>query len=95
MAERVLAGEEALGEGLIDDNDAWGLMCVGIGEVAAGEDGDAECMEEVGTDAVFALRALFAVGVGRFVSIDLRGAVVVGPARAGSISGEADGFDAG
>ena len=48
--ERVLAGEERLGDALADDHDAFGAVLVGVAEIAAFEQRESQSVEESGRD---------------------------------------------
>src|SRR5690348_13332760 len=52
MAQRISLGEKALGEGFVDENHFWRGPRVGVRNVAAAENGDAERVAEVGADVV-------------------------------------------
>ena len=73
------------GKGLIDDGGLWRVGCIGICEIAAGENRDAKVWKK-SEPTVFCGPCPVHRRVGWFVSIDLGGAVVVGPAGTGRFS---------
>jgi hypothetical protein len=50
VVERIGVGEEFFREGPVDDGDLGGVGAVGVGEGAAGGEGDADGGEVVGAD---------------------------------------------
>ena len=93
VAEGIGVGQEAARELLIDDADVGGVDVVRIGELAAGEDGNAEGTEEVRPNDVAADGSGGAVGDIGQAAVDAH-VTVVRPPGADALFHEGDGLDA-